>query len=352
MNEQREITKPLDLLDGKGHITEEGWARKPFWHYERSQIRAPWFRIKEWDYYIILSENLKKGISFTISDLGYAGLMALCWIDMEEGRTFQADTLAILPRGAITAGTGEREMTPDSGVMEFKDKTLSIRYETGGEVRKIIFEAPNLEIPGEGKGLRGEIKLSQPVDLESMNIATSWKEKRERFYYNRKINGMAASGYMETASNRYDFDPRKDTGTLDWGRGAWTYRNRWYWGSASGYLDDTFFGFNIGYGFTDRTPASENVLFYGNKVHKLEDIHFHIDEENYMAPWKFTSSDGRFELDFRPVVDRHSEVNLLLIRSVQHQVFGYFTGRVRLDDGRELNLVDFPGFAEDVFNRY
>lgn len=352
MKIQKEITESLDLLDKRGHISSEGWGRKPFWNYRREDIKAPWFRIKEWDYYIILSDSMKKGISFTISDLGYAGLMAICWIDLEKGETRQADTLSLLPRGRITAGSGEREMTPDSGNMAFGDKVLTIRYETGEGSRKIIFHAPELPVPGEGKGIRGEIILQQPPDLESMNIATSWKENRRRFYYNRKINGMPASGFVETAANRYEFDPKRDTGTLDWGRGAWTYRNRWYWGSASGYINDKFFGFNIGYGFTDRTPATENVLFYGRKVHKLEEVTFHIDPDDYMAPWKFTSSDGRFELDFRPVVDRQSEVNLLLIRSVQHQVFGYFTGKVRLDDERELSLENFPGFAEDVYNRY
>ncbi|MBN2655742.1 MAG: DUF2804 domain-containing protein [Spirochaetales bacterium] len=352
MREQIEIKEKINLLDSKGHIIKEGWGREPFWQYDRRVVKAPWFQIKEWDYYIILSEKMKKGISFTISDLGYAGLMALCWVDMDKGLTYQADTLAIAPRGRITAGTGEIEMTPDSGNMQFCDKVLSIRYETGNERRKIIFEAPDLEIPGEGIGIHGEILLKQPKEMDSMNIATSWKENRKRFYYNRKINGMPASGFMQTESNRYDFHREYDTGTLDWGRGAWTYRNQWYWGSASGYLEGTFFGFNIGYGFTDRSPASENALFYGNAIHKLEDVVFHIKEDDYMAPWKFTSSDGRFELDFKPVVDRQSEVNLLLIRSIQHQVFGYFTGKVRLDDGKELELKNFPGFAEDVYNRY
>ncbi|MFR1035019.1 MAG: DUF2804 family protein [Acutalibacteraceae bacterium] len=32
----------------------------------------------------------------------------------------------------------------------------------------------------------------------------------------------------------YVFHPETDFGTLDWGRGVWTYDNRWYWGSAMG----------------------------------------------------------------------------------------------------------------------
>ncbi|MBN2602255.1 MAG: DUF2804 family protein [Candidatus Marinimicrobia bacterium] len=43
---------------------------------------------------------------------------------------------------------------------------------------------------------------------------------------------------------------------------------------------------------------------------------------------------------------------LLLIQSNQHQVFGRFTGKAILDDGREIILRDFLGFAEKVMNRW
>ncbi len=47
---QHEVTKPVELLDEKGHIIEEGWARQMYWKYDRDKIKAPWFRKKEWTY--------------------------------------------------------------------------------------------------------------------------------------------------------------------------------------------------------------------------------------------------------------------------------------------------------------
>jgi len=79
---------------------------------------------------------------------------------------------------------------------------------------------------------------------------------------------------------------------------------------------------------------------------------FHIDTSNYTAPWRFSSSDGRFEMTMEPAVDRSSSVNLGIIKSVQHQVFGYFSGQVILDDGKKVKVERFPGFAEDVLNWY
>ena len=112
------------------------------------------------------------------------------------------------------------------------------------------------------------------------------------------------------------------------------------------------FGFNIGYGFGDTSAASENMLFYDGTAHKLDDVTFHIPKDSYMKPWIFTSSDGRFEMDFVPVLDRAAKTNALIIESDQHQVFGRMSGKAVLDDGRELRIKDVLCFAEDVHNRY
>ena len=52
---QHEVTQRQDLLDERGHIIEPGWARAPMWRYKRTMIKAPKLRIKEWDYYAVVS---------------------------------------------------------------------------------------------------------------------------------------------------------------------------------------------------------------------------------------------------------------------------------------------------------
>jgi len=339
---QNEITQPIQLLNSQGNIISEGWARYPLWQYDRGAIKAGALRIKEWDYYSILSPDQGFGLTITASDLGYAGLFALCFLDFRSQTYTQIDTLGILPLGKTGFSPDS-----DSGQVLYKNKTLSLQflYRKSGDgiARTMTFEA---------QGLKGEIELKQPADLESINIATSWAQNRRAFYYNRKINCIPARGSFTFGSQTYSFDPARDFGALDWGRGNWTYKNRWYWGSGSGYVDGVAFGFNIGYGFSDRTPASENCLVYEGKIHKLEDVVFHIPPGDYMAPWKFSSNDQRFEMDFVPLVDRTADTNLGIIRSAQHQVFGHFSGTAILDGGRKIKLEKFLGFAEDVYNRW
>ena len=184
-----------------------------------------------------------------------------------------------------------------------------------------------------------------------MVIATPWKEDKKAFYYNQKIDCLRASGKVEYDGKVYEFDPSVDFAGLDWGRGVWTYDNYWYWGSGSGQVDGVPLGFNIGYGFGDTSAASENVIFYNGKANKFDDVVFNISD-NYVDPWTIVSSDGRFDMDFVPIIDRNALVDAKIIVTDQHQVFGRMSGTAVLDDGTKIELKDFLCFAEKVHNKY
>ncbi|MFR5876906.1 MAG: DUF2804 domain-containing protein, partial [Eubacterium sp.] len=134
--------------------------------------------------------------------------------------------------------------------------------------------------------------------------------------------------------------------------GVWTYDNYWYWGSGSGQVNGVPFGFNLGYGFGNTSAASENVIFYDGKAHKFDDIIFNISD-NYIDPWTFKSSDGRFDMYFEPIIDRSDYTSVAnVIVTDQHQVFGRMTGTAVLDDGTKIEIKDFLCFAEKVHNKY
>ena len=341
---QTEIQKKTFLLDGSGHLNNPGWARKPFWEYDRKAIAAPWYRIKEWDYYYLLSSELQVGLAITISDLGYAGLCAICWIDLKAAKTYQAEVLIPLPKGKLGLDADSY-----SSKVSVNQQDLIIDYQVNHGVRELVFSAPNLDVEN-SKGLTGKMVLSSPSEDDSLNIATSWKNKPTAFYYNRKINTMSVVGWVDVGDQKYEFTHDNCQAGLDWGRGNWTYKNRWFWASANCHVNEKPFGMNLGYGFSDRSMASENVVFYEGVAHKLDEITFQFNERDYLEPWMAESSDGRLKFTFTPIVDRHSETNLLVIRSKQHQVFGRFDGVVTLDGGELLKFDNMLGFAEDVFN--
>ena len=69
MGRNHEVTTVHPLLGKDGELTEPGWSRGLLQTYDRSMIRAPKWRIKEWDYYLVLSDGFAG--AFTISDDGY-----------------------------------------------------------------------------------------------------------------------------------------------------------------------------------------------------------------------------------------------------------------------------------------
>lgn len=338
---QHEIIQNVPLLNAQGQLREPGWARSLILDYDRNKIKAPKTRLKEWDYYAVLNDNF--GIAMTIADNGYMGFISVTLFDFIAKNEITKTLMTPFPMGKFDMPPSSKE-----GDVKYINKDVFLTFENSSTERILEVAIDNF---ANGLPLKGEIILKKNSNHESMVIATPF-EKKGRFYYNQKINNMRASGKITFDGKELDFGKTKSFGVLDWGRGVWTYNNTWYWGSASGILNGEFFGFNIGYGFGDTSAATENMLFYKGKVHKLEDITFNIPKDSYLKPWTFTSSDKRFEMTFQPILDRHSNTNVLLIQSDQHQVFGYFSGKTVLDDGTELILDKFFGFAEKVFNKW
>ena len=231
-------------------------------------------------------------------------------------------------------------------------KDYELLFENDGTVRRL---SGHMDRFSKETPIMFDLTLTDAPD-ETMVIVTPFRDKPKAFYYNQKINCMRTGGYIRFGSHELVCSPERDFTVLDWGRGVWTYDNTWYWGSASGLAGDTPFGFNIGYGFGDTSAASENVLFYGGKIHKLSRVEFGIPvkdgADDFMAPWKFSSDDGRFEMDFRPIMDRSAKISLGVLCSDQHQVFGRFSGTAILDNGRKIEICDLTGFAEKVRNKW
>lgn len=337
---QHEITQNGPLLNANGTLREPGWARSLLLDYRRADVKAGKLRIKEWDYYIITNDSF--GVALTIADNSYMGLISASVLEFEKPWEQTTTVLTAFPMGKYRLPE-----TSSAGDTLYGDKRVQMAFRVQPGERRLSCRFARFL--GED-ALELELTLAQPP-MDSMVIATPFDAPRA-FYYNQKINCMPASGVMTLGSRRFEFAPETSFGTLDWGRGVWTYDNTWYWGNGNGIVNGKPFGFNIGYGFGNTSAASENLLLYGGVAHKLSRVQFNIPEESFLKPWTFSSDDGRFEMDFVPVIDRVARTNALIIESDQHQVFGRFTGRAVLDDGTPLELKDFLGFAEKVRNRY
>ncbi|HDD25074.1 MAG TPA: DUF2804 domain-containing protein [Chloroflexi bacterium] len=333
------------LLDEQGNLTQIGWARQPLLdcNLEAARFYALRFlqrlRIKRWDYYGVTTPT--HFYSFTLADLGYAGQVFAYMVDFEAG-TCHEETLTLpLARGIVLP----RNST--EGTSAFESHKARLVFRASPEERCI-----SVEWPGFGEqGLRGEIRLHLPTDHESMVIVIPIPGKR--FYYNRKINCLPAEGWIEYGGKRTDLHPTDSLGNLDWGRGVWEYRSFWVWASSSGFLSDgRRVGLNLGFGFGDTSAATENALILDGRVHKLGQVDFTYDSNDFMRPWRMTAPDGLMELKFVPFLERVAATNLLLIASQVHQMFGRYYGTFYTNDGEVIHLDGVIGFAEEHHARW
>lgn len=346
---EHEVTSNQKLLNKHGQIEEPGWARSEVWKYNRENISAPWFRVKEWDYYLFTTDKI--ALAFTISDLGYIGMLSASFIDLEKGTEHTESELEFFPRGK-KYGLG---ISPDSPKAYCKTKRLKMSFGRRDSLRAISVDFKDFDKES-GKDLKAELLIKEP-DMESVYIATPWKDNKSAFYYNCKRNCLEAFGTVTYGNETYKISPGTCFGCLDWGRGVWTYDNTWYWGTGSGKVDGELVGLNLGYGFSDRSSASENGLYYKGRIHKLRDVEFLINTNEdgslaYTKAWKVVSKDGRINCSFTPILDRAACIDLKVVISDQHQVFGHLNGYVVTDEGEKIILKDFVAALEKVRNKY
>lgn len=332
------------LLDARGHLSEAGWSTSLIRTYRRSDIRANRLRIKEWDYYLVMNDHY--GAALTIADNSYMNMLSVSLLDFDTPREITSSIIKPLTFGRTGLPESSRE-----GNVSFSNDRIQISFINEGGVRRLICHYLDFK---DGKPFDCEITLSDEPE-DSLVIATPYRDDPKAFYYNQKINCMRAEGFMSFDGRTYDFRKEDSFGCLDWGRGVWTYENTWYWSNISGNYEGHRFGWNLGYGFGDTSAASENVFFFDGKANKIGKVEFVIPKDeagndDFMKQWRISGE--RTDIVFDPLIDRASDTNVYLIRSNQHQVFGRFSGKCILDDGTEIVLKDFMGFAEKVYNRW
>lgn len=344
-HQQREITQAGPLLQADGSLAQVGWMRQPLLDCNLQAARfynlkflQP-LRTKRWDYYGITTPT--HFFSFTLSDIGYLNMVFAYVVDFVN-KTHHEETLTLPLSKAVTLPRSSA-----AGVSSFSNKSASMVF-TAEEGRRLVsVQWPKFE----GSGLHADLVLLEPEGQESMTIVIPIEERR--FYYNRKINCMPASGKITYQGRTFELTQDKALGNLDWGRGVWAYSSSWVWASCSGFLSDgRTIGLNLGYGFGDNSAATENAVILDGRVHKLGQVDFSYSSKDFMQAWHMHSPDGRLDLIFEPFYERVVRTDVKLLYSEVHQIFGRYSGQFTSDTGEKIMLDGLAGFAEEHHARW
>jgi hypothetical protein len=334
---QNEILNTLPILDDKGHPLNFGWSKQANFFYDHALSYAPMYKISESDRYIVFSPTHM--IVFEIRDDGWLGHISISIVSLRDKRRSTQIFSSFLPLGAY-----EMPNSSTTGSIRWRKKKMHLDFicmEGGARIIKV-------DIPkfGRHRSLRGALVLSEYPDSQSLVTSQPWRNEKNAFKYTRCSPWFFTEGVIQFSSTEIVFTRGNAWGILDWNRCVRPRADIRYWAAACGMIDGRQLSFCIGYSSADFSQGTENGFFIDGKLHKLDQVTFHIPLSNLLSDWRFTSNDNRLELTFHPHQARIDRHRLFFHNSARRQVFGFFSGRVHLDDGTLLEFHNLTGFTE------
>jgi len=340
---QNEICKPMPLFDDMGHPINFGWARQDYLSYDPTLVYAARHRLSESDRYIVHTPTHM--VVFEIRDDGWLGYMSISIISLRDKKRSTQTFKTWLPLGAFNMPVSSKK---GNIRWRFKKAHLDfIRMEGGARIIKT-----DIQKFGRHKSLRGELVLSEFDDSQSLVTNQQWRNDKYAFRYTCSSPSFFVEGVIQFGGTEIIFTRGNAWGILDWNRSARPNADIRYWASACGISDGKQLSFCVGYSWADFSHGTENGFFVDGKLHKLNQVTFHIPLSDWLSPWRFTSNDNRLEMTFEPHQERIDRRSLLLHNFTRRQVCGFFSGKVQLDDGSFLEFQNLTGLAERIRMRY
>jgi len=340
---QYEILRPTPLLDDLGQPGNFGWSMHNNFVYNSEMAYAPRHKLSESDRYIVHSPTHL--IIFEINDDGWLGFMGVTIVSLRDKKRSTQIFETWLPLGSYNMPNSS-----DEGSVKWRRKKTHLDFINMDNKFRII----KADIPkfGHNRGMRCAVVFSEQEGVQSLVTNQPWRNDKYAFRFSRCSPCFFAEGVVQFGSAEIIFTKGHAWGILDWNRIARPKADIRYWAAACGMSEGRQLGFCVGYSWADFSLGTENGFFVNGTLHKLDQVTFHIPLSDWLSPWRFTSNDNRLEMTFFPYQERIDRRRFFLHSAARHQVFGFFSGKVLLDDGLTIEFQNLTGFAERCKTRY
>lgn len=336
---ERELTADVDLCtaDGAMNLEALGWSRRPL---HRANLSGQFGRNKRWDYWAVLAGDIV--VSSVYADIDILGLADVWWCDIPSARSGGT---------AVVAGPGEGIALPD------RPGTAPLSIERDGFTLAYVDDDAGTRLTGswtEPDRARAEldVHIALPAGHESLNVVIPWNDGTSgEFNYTSKHQARPATGSLTVGDRTWEIGGGAGDawGVLDVGRGRWPAEITWNWGGGAGWCGDHVVGLQFGAKWTEGSGLTENGVIVDGHLSKIgRELDWHYDWNDPMSPWRIVDPAGQLDVTLRPRYDKHTTLPGRDRGSETHQVFGLWSGRLRTDDGLELEFDDLQGFAEEA----
>jgi len=340
--QHNEIQSAVSVLDEKGAPQNFGWARQPHFFYDPALVWAPRRKLSESDRYIVY--NPTHMVIFEVRDDGYLGSMGVTIVSLKVKKRSTQIFQTLFPMGAYEMPSGSM-----SGAVHYRRKKMLLDFVPMESKARII----KVDIPKFGRrSLRGELVLTEPPMADSLICNLPWWANGNAFRYSRRSPMFLVEGVIQLGTTEIVFSDGNAWGIFDWNRSIRPRIDISHWASACGGSNGQLIGFSVGNGLIDSSAGTENAFFVDGRLHKLDQVTFHIPPANWLSPWHFSSNDNRLEMTFTPHQERIDRRQMLFFSMSRRQIYGSFSGKVVLDDGSTLDFNHITGFAERSRTRF
>lgn len=288
---------------------------------------ASFFFGRSWVKYWIVSDQY--ALSLTVEQRGMLRSASVTLLDAVGGRTGERAWRQLAPGGQRAFSSSAR--------IGVRSRNSAVTFQLDGSARRVFGCA---ERWAEDQPLLFDLRVTGWPGVVAA-FQTPFPGRARWF-----VTGvLRAEGRTEIGGEEYLFAPAHSLGLLEQGTGVWRGCPATDRAEAAGWIDGAPAALLLD------GASQENVLMMGGRAWKLglgtwgDPGPVSPGQAMQSAAYRqFISTDGRVALTFEPLTEQRGMRRRLFRRGAEKiQVFGRFSGIIRLDNGRTLTLRRMSG---------
>ncbi|MDG1582259.1 DUF2804 domain-containing protein [Pseudomonas sp. GOM6] len=334
------FTRPLTahiaqpLCDERGRLLEAavGWSARPRVH---CAIPGHQGRRKRWNHWCITTPDWM--LSLTFANLDYLGYGAAYFLDLHSGKSAAHTQLRPFGVGC---------KLPDTPIEShaFDHPRLQMKADERGNAVRLTVVAPDIG----GQPLHVALDIQRPPHLDSVNLVCPMGGKT--FHATSRQLGLPVSGSLQLGRRQYLCSTGQSFASLDFARGVWPLHSHW---TRAAFAGPGGIAGNFGTGWCDYSGLSENALWFGGELLRLEDrVEIEQNPHGPLAPWRLSNPGGQVELCFTPCQLHQATPKLGPFHADTRQWFGRYDGVLRGPQGEKVPVSSAYGWLGATHARW